>query len=43
MATTSLTNTNISDTYTGVLHAKGEPIPASGCRMYMMALVIRAH
>jgi hypothetical protein len=30
MATTSLTNTNISDTYTGVLHAKGEPIPASG-------------
>ena len=30
MATTSLTNTNISDTYPGVLHAKGEPIPASG-------------
>ncbi len=30
MATTSLTNTNISDTYLGVLHAKGEPIPASG-------------
>tara|TARA_R110000765_G_scaffold20710_4_gene53561 strand:+ start:1959 stop:2561 length:603 start_codon:yes stop_codon:yes gene_type:complete len=30
MASTSLTNTNISDTYVGVLHAKGEPIPASG-------------
>lgn len=30
MASTSLTNTNISDTYVGVLHAKGEPIPATG-------------
>ena len=30
MATTSLTNTNISDTYVGVLHAKGTTIPASG-------------
>lgn len=30
MATTSLTNTNINDTYVGVLHAKGAPIPASG-------------
>ncbi len=30
MASTSLTNTNISDTYTGVLHAKGEPLPATG-------------
>ena len=30
MATTSLTNTNISDTYIGVLHAKGTTIPASG-------------
>ena len=30
MASESLTNTNISDTYVGVLHAKGEAIPASG-------------
>lgn len=30
MASISLTNTNISDTYVGVLHAKGEPIPSSG-------------
>jgi|TARA_R100000951_G_scaffold34360_1_gene29223 hypothetical protein len=30
MASTSLTNTNISDTYVGVLHAKGEPLPATG-------------
>lgn len=30
MASTSLTNTNISDTYTGVLHTKGEPLPSSG-------------
>ena len=30
MATASLTNTNINDTYVGVLHAKGAPIPASG-------------
>lgn len=30
MASVSLTNTNISDTYVGVLHAKGEAIPASG-------------
>ena len=30
MASESLTNTNISDTYAGVLHAKGEAIPASG-------------
>lgn len=30
MATTSLTNTNINDTYVGVLHAKGAPIPPTG-------------
>ncbi len=30
MASESLTNTNISETYVGVLHAKGEAIPASG-------------
>jgi hypothetical protein len=30
MASISLTNTNISETYVGVLHAKGAPIPASG-------------
>src|SRR5210317_949252 len=30
MASESLTNTNIYDTYVGVLHAKGEAIPASG-------------
>lgn len=30
MASESLTNTNISETYVGVLHAKGAPIPASG-------------
>lgn len=30
MASISLTNTNIADTYVGVLHAKGEAIPASG-------------
>jgi len=30
MASESLTNTNISDTYVGVLHAKGEALPASG-------------
>ena len=30
MASESLTNTNISETYIGVLHAKGETIPASG-------------
>ena len=30
MASESLTNTNISNTYVGVLHAKGEAIPASG-------------
>ena len=29
MASISLTNTNISETYVGVLHAKGAPIPAS--------------
>jgi microcystin-dependent protein len=30
MASISLTNTNISETYVGVLHAKGAPIPESG-------------
>jgi len=30
MASESLTNTNISETYVGVLHAKGAPIPATG-------------
>ena len=30
MASDSLTNTNISSTYVGVLHARGEAIPASG-------------
>jgi len=30
MASESLTNTNISETYVGVLHAKGEALPASG-------------
>ena len=30
MASESLTNTNISETYVGVLHAKGEAIPATG-------------
>jgi hypothetical protein len=30
MATASLTNTNISDTYTSVLHVNGEPLPATG-------------
>jgi len=30
MASETLTNTNISDTYVGVLHAKGEPIPVTG-------------
>ena len=30
MASISLTNTNISDTYVGVLHAKGAAIPSSG-------------
>lgn len=30
MASQSLTNTNISETYVGVLHAEGEPLPASG-------------
>jgi len=30
MASESLTNTNISETYVGVLHAKGAPIPSSG-------------
>lgn len=30
MATASLTNTNISDTYTSILHVNGEPLPATG-------------
>ena len=30
MASTSLTNTNISNTYVGVLHAKGAALPATG-------------
>ncbi len=30
MASRSLTNTNISETYVGVLHAEGAPLPASG-------------
>ena len=30
MASESLTNTNISETYVGVLHAKGEAIPTTG-------------
>ena len=30
MASKSLTNTNISNTYVGVLHAKGAPLPATG-------------
>ena len=30
MASTSLTNTNISKTYVGVLHAKGAALPATG-------------
>lgn len=30
MASDSLTNTNISDTYVGVLHARGAAIPATG-------------
>ena len=30
MASTSLTNTNISETYVGVLHAKGAALPATG-------------
>jgi len=30
MASQSLTNTNISETYVGVLHAEGAPLPASG-------------
>ena len=30
MASESLTNTNISNTYVGVLHAKGEAIPPTG-------------
>lgn len=30
MASTSLTNTNISDTYVGVLHANGEALPLTG-------------
>ena len=30
MASISLTNTNISDTYVGVLHAQGAPIPSTG-------------
>ena len=30
MASESLTNTNISETYVGVLHAKGAPLPSSG-------------
>lgn len=30
MASKSLTNTNISETYVGVLHAEGAPLPASG-------------
>ena len=30
MASKSLTNTNVSDTYVGVLHAEGAPLPASG-------------
>jgi len=42
MATTSLTNTNINDTYVGVLHAKGAPIPPTGLNGCMMALVIKA-
>ena len=30
MASQSLTNTNVSETYVGVLHAEGAPLPASG-------------
>ncbi len=30
MASKSLTNTNVSETYVGVLHAEGAPLPASG-------------
>lgn len=30
MASTSLTNTNISDTYVGVLHAEGRQLPSAG-------------
>jgi len=30
MASDSLTNTNISDTYVGVLHTKGDPLPTTG-------------
>lgn len=30
MASQSLTNTNISETYVGVLHAEGQALPASG-------------
>ena len=30
MASESLTNTNISETYVGVLHAKGEALPGAG-------------
>lgn len=30
MASQSLTNTNVAETYVGVLHAEGAPLPASG-------------